>query len=317
MHEKKIKVAYFLGRLNRGGMETLLLDLLHLAGEAPGEMMVIYREEGNVSGLFRATGVKMVKINFRGSLDLPAAWRTRRLLRREGVDIVHAQHPLEAFRAWIASAGTRVRVVMTLHGYDFHQSRAGAIITRWMLRRTRLNFFVSEAQRRYYERKYHLDARRQTVLYNGIRLDKLAAPGETGDFRRPGAWLLGMVGSFNAGRDQMVVCRFLTLLKEAGVPFRFLFAGHDATPSGEACKRYCREHRLEEEVAFLGTQDDVPGILSRLDAFIYATSHDTFGIAVAEAIAAGLPAFVNDWEVMREITEGGALATLYRTGDEA
>jgi hypothetical protein len=27
--------------------------------------------------------------------------------------------------------------------------------------------------------------------------------------------------------------------------------------------------------------------------------------------------FVNDWEVMREITEGGALATLYQTGDEA
>ena len=32
-----------------------------------------------------------------------------------------------------------------------------------------------------------------------------------------------------------------------------------------------------------------------------------------EAIAAGLPTFVNDWEVMEEITDNGKLAHLYQT----
>ena len=31
----------------------------------------------------------------------------------------------------------------------------------------------------------------------------------------------------------------------------------------------------------------------------------------------GIPVFVNDWEVMREITNEGELATLYRTKEEA
>ncbi len=49
------------------------------------------------------------------------------------------------------------------------------------------------------------------------------------------------------------------------------------------------------------------------DNHLYGTDHDTFSIAVVEAIAAGLPTFVNDWEVMTEITDNGKLAHLYKT----
>lgn len=63
----------------------------------------------------------------------------------------------------------------------------------------------------------------------------------------------------------------------------------------------------------MGARSDVPELLANWDAFMYSTDHDTFGIAVVEAIASGLPTFVNDWEVMREITDYGKLAHLYKT----
>ena len=68
-------------------------------------------------------------------------------------------------------------------------------------------------------------------------------------------------------------------------------------------------------VHFLGSRSDVPQILQQLDAFVYATDHDTFGIAVVEAMAAGVPVFVNDNEVMVEVTRGGEWATLYQTNN--
>jgi glycosyltransferase involved in cell wall biosynthesis len=74
--------------------------------------------------------------------------------------------------------------------------------------------------------------------------------------------------------------------------------------------------RLEQKVFFLGARNDVPEILTQLDSFIYSTEHDTFGIAVVEAIMAGVPVFVNDLEVMKEITANGEYATLYKTKDE-
>lgn len=56
-------------------------------------------------------------------------------------------------------------------------------------------------------------------------------------------------------------------------------------------------------------------IYRSLNIFAYSTDHDTFGIAVAEAMAAGVPVLVNDYVVMQEITDNGNLATLYKTGD--
>ncbi|MDR1415124.1 MAG: glycosyltransferase family 4 protein [Odoribacteraceae bacterium] len=309
---KKIKVAFFLGALERGGMETLLLDVLMMGDDAPFDMILLYREEGSISARFRETGARMFKVTPRGGLDVAFAWRLRRLLRRERVEVVHAQHPLEGAYALVATAATRVRVVMSMHGYDFHQSRKGARITAWALRHTRMNFFVSRALRRYYERKYRLSPDKQQVLYNGVRMDRVVPAGGR-EF--DGTWRLGMVGSFQEGRDQLMVCRFLDLLRGAGVAFHFDFVGRCDTPAGEACVSFCREHGLEEYVSFLGAREDVPEFLAGLDAFVYATVHDSFGIAMVEAIAAGLPVFVNDWEVAREVTEEGALATIYRSGD--
>ena len=70
-----------------------------------------------------------------------------------------------------------------------------------------------------------------------------------------------------------------------------------------------------DHVTFLGNRSDIPWLLSRMDLFFYASEHDTFGIAVIEALAVGLPVLVNDWAVMKEITQDGALAMLYRTDD--
>jgi glycosyltransferase involved in cell wall biosynthesis len=61
----------------------------------------------------------------------------------------------------------------------------------------------------------------------------------------------------------------------------------------------------------------VPALLTQLDAFIYSSDHDTFGIAVIEALATGIPVFVNDWGVMKEITDNGRYANLYRSKDES
>jgi glycosyltransferase involved in cell wall biosynthesis len=59
----------------------------------------------------------------------------------------------------------------------------------------------------------------------------------------------------------------------------------------------------------------VPELLKEMDLFVYASRCDTFGIAVAEAVATGMPVMVNDWDVMREVTAEGKWAWLYPSGN--
>ncbi|HOJ66923.1 MAG TPA: glycosyltransferase, partial [Paludibacteraceae bacterium] len=172
-----------------------------------------------------------------------------------------------------------------------------------------------------YQQKYHLKPEKQKTVYNGISFDKLDTVKTDRTKKSTSSELLklGSVGNFVSGRSQIVICRFLNLLKKENIAFDFVFVGAKSKSEPELfddCYHYCEENNLLENVHFLGSRSDVPEILSTLDAFIYSTDHDTFGIAVVEAMAMGIPVFVNDWEVMKEITQNGKFATLYKSRDE-
>jgi glycosyltransferase involved in cell wall biosynthesis len=108
-------------------------------------------------------------------------------------------------------------------------------------------------------------------------------------------------------------------LQKEGIPFKFVFVGAASKTEPELyreCVEFCDKNNLSNQVIFLGAKSNVPQILNELDAFIYSTVHDTFGIALIEAISSGIPVFVNDWGVMKEVTNNGEWATLYSSTNE-
>jgi|GEM_PF-626599 len=68
-------------------------------------------------------------------------------------------------------------------------------------------------------------------------------------------------------------------------------------------RREAKRISLDPHIAveFLGHRDDVPTLLATADIFLYWSTQDTFGLAVAEAMAAGLPVVVNDYGPFREL----------------
>jgi phosphatidylinositol alpha-mannosyltransferase len=57
--------------------------------------------------------------------------------------------------------------------------------------------------------------------------------------------------------------------------------------------------------------------LRALDIFVFSSRRDSFGVAVVEAMLAGVPAIVSDIGALLEVTRGGELASVFRTGDAA
>lgn len=319
-----MKVAFFIGSLNRGGTETLVLDTFRRKEAAPYESILIYRSEGELSDAYRATGVPMFRIKPTG-LKLGYIPRLRRLLKKEGVDILHTQTHLNAFIGVFCTLFSKVRLVVTFHGFTL--SWLDRIYTQLGLWCADASVFVSRYVRDWYlKRTVYVPRRRCHVVYNGIDFSKFDQTYDVPEFLEnngatsPGIAKMAMVGNFSSARSQILICQALKILKDRNVGnFRFYFVGKKTNSDPEEfdnCVNYCCDNGLlDTSVFFLGGRSDVPAILQHMDAFVYATNRDTFGIAVIEAVASGLPAIVNDWEVMKEVTNNGEWATLYKTMD--
>jgi len=325
-----MKIAYLFGSLNRGGTETLLLDVFRNARVQKLNAIGIYRKSGNLESNFVESGVPMCKIVATG-IRFTYLVKLRRFFIDNNITTIHAHQPIDTLYALLACIGTRIKIVQTLHGYDFTNTKSEKWMLRYIIKRTDTNIFVSNSQQKYYQQKYSLKPEKQQVVYNGISFEKLNVFAHQQTLSHPmsnlrdelniapDVLLIGTVGNFNSVRNQIMICRFLKELKAGYENFHFVFVGgrdNNSPHLYEDCVDFCSENQLSRNVSFLGSRNDVPGMLPQLDAFLYATNHDTFGIAVVEAMAVGIPVFVNDWTVLTEITENGKYATLYKTTDE-
>jgi len=322
-----MKVAYLLGSLNRGGTETLVLNVFKNLKNNQFDAIGFYRKTGLLEDELLNTNVPMIHIPDKRNYFIYLKKLRSEILKNK-VTIIHAQQPLDAFNASIVCIGKKIPVVLTLHGYDFRQTLVSKIILKLILPLTNKNFYVSETQKNYYTKKYKLSVKNQIVVYNGVPFsdfNKINLSDKKNNLIRnelnidKNHLLLGCVGNFNEVRDQIVICKFLRVLKEKISDFHFIFIGgkvNYAPDLFDNCVQYCESNDLKKNVSFLGSRSDVFDILPQLDSFIYATNHDTFGIAVIEAMSAKIPVFVNDWGVMNEVTDNGQYATLYKTKDE-
>ena len=322
-----MKIAYLLGSLNRGGMETLLLDVFKNADKTDFDFIGIHRKNGALKENFYASKQKFIQLSPKFKFDIFYLFKLRKLLKKEKIQIAHAQQWLDALYAKIATIGTKIKVVQTYHGFEKDN-----FLLRFIIKKTDINFFVSDYQKGFYIKKYNLKPEKQAVVYNGISFEKFNNSGHSelseesyeqnrflANARNDGQLKMAMVGNFVRGRSQIEICKFLKLLNQQNIDFDFYFIGKKnevETWRFDDCVNFCKENQLENYVHFLGSRNDVPAILKQLDTFIYSTDHDTFGIAVIEAIAAKIPVFVNDWAVMQEVTENGKFATIYKTKDE-
>lgn len=317
-----MKIAYLMGSLNRGGAETLVLDICNNIKEQDFDILLIHRKNGQLKDDFSKSGVEIYQTCPKHIFDISYFIKLRKTIVEHNILILHTHQVIDAWYAYLAALFLSSKIILSFHGHGVNSRFVSKLLRRWILTKTDLNIFVSESQKSYYKKEY-INIGRNLVVPNGIDFKKFGFINNVSirhELRLKNTDLLiGSVGNFTSGRDHFTLCKFISLLKKAHIPFKFIFVGAESKAEPwvyKQCFEFCQEQGLKDDVIFLGTRADVPAILSQLDVFTYSTEHDTFGIAVVEAMAMGVPVFVNDWEVMREITHDGEWATIYKSKDE-
>jgi glycosyltransferase involved in cell wall biosynthesis len=115
----------------------------------------------------------------------------------------------------------------------------------------------------------------------------------------------GMVARLDEGKEQSLLLKAWTLLpKELGLRLYLVGGG----PRESVLRQEAHELGLGGMVEFTGAIPDPTVVMKDWDGFVFATTAgEGFGIAVAEAMAAGLPCVVTDVPALREMAEEAAL----------
>ncbi|WP_405778495.1 glycosyltransferase [Streptomyces sp. NBC_00859] len=298
-----MRVLHIITGLGVGGAEQQLRLLLR---RLPADCDVVtLTNPGPVADGLHADGVSVTHLGMRGNRDVTALPRLARLIRRGRYDLVHTHLYRACVYGRIAArlAGVRT-VVATEHslGERYIEGRPLTRSTRALYLRTeRLGTATVAVSDTVADRlrAWGVPARRIHVVPNGVDGERFRHDPQVRAATRAllsvpaGAFVVGGVGRLVPGKRFDLLVRAVAALP--GV--RLLLAGDG--PEREALRDLARRLGAGDRVHLLGECDalpdgphpgpTVPAVLDAVDVFVSASGEESFGLAVVEALAAGLP----------------------------
>ncbi len=153
------------------------------------------------------------------------------------------------------------------------------------------------------------------LIYNGVDVAGIAAADPIDDLVGSGTIpAASMCGRLDSTKDYETLIAAAALLQERGEAVRFFFIG-DGAGRGEL-ERLVHDRKLADHIHFLGVRDDVPRIMKTADVFAFSVKpEEGQGIALVEAMAAGVPVVASDVGACREVLDGGRCGLLVKAGD--
>ncbi|MHB9861613.1 glycosyltransferase [Streptomyces sp. YIM S03343] len=319
------RVLHVITGLGVGGAEQQLRLLLgHLAVHSE---VVTLTNPGPVADALIADGVRVHHLGMTGNRDLAALPRLVRLIRTGGYDLVHTHLYRACIYGRLAArlAGVRA-VVATEHSLGDSQIEGRRLsagvralyLATERLGRTTVAVSPTVAGRL---RRWGVPEPRIAIVPNGIDLARFRHDPHRRRLTRQrlglpeDAYVVGGIGRLVPGKRFDTAVRALALLP---ADHRLLLVG--GGPEEGALRRTAREAGVAGRVLFTGelpgwagdadeaAGPDLPSLTSALDVLVSPSPEEAFGLAVVEALAAGLPVLYASCPAVEDLPPGAAPA---------
>lgn len=161
---------------------------------------------------------------------------------------------------------------------------------------------------------FGLSARETAVVYNGVSRNDFAPPNAAMAVSSARPWILGMIARLEKHKDHVTLIRAARILRNRGKNFVVKIVGDGS--QRQTLHSLIESSGLSDTVMLIGMRHDIPELLSGLDLFIFSTTPDEgLGIALVEAMLAGIPVVASDVGACREVLNGGRLGLLVAAGN--
>ena len=305
----------------RGGQNQVLLTVNGLRSIGHRAALVAHPD----GELLRraAEGLELIPIAPRTEMDLSAAWKFSRLLKRVDPDVVHAHDPhgvaMSALALSLVTGSTRggpAPPLVASRRVDFHLK--GNSFSRWKYRQVDCFIAASEAIRKMLVAD-GVDADRTVTVHEGIDVDHvLAAPPvnvHEAFFLPHGAPVVGNVAALVPHKGQRYLVDAAHLVVQQLPDARFVILGEGELR--EHLEKQVHEHHLEKHVWLPGFRTDVLGCIKGFDLFVMSSVTEGLGTSLLDAMAASRPIVATTAGGIPEIVEDGVTGVLVPPRDHA
>jgi glycosyltransferase involved in cell wall biosynthesis len=273
----------------RGGQNQVLLTVEGL--RAMGHRTTLVAQPHGELARRRAEGLDVVPIMVRSEVDLSAAWRLARVLKRLEPDIVHAHDPHGVAVAALALSMSnlpRPPVLVAARRVDFHLKAHS--FSRWKYRQVRCFIAASDAIRHMLEQD-GIPAARTVTVHEGVDVDRVGAAPPVNVHEV--LWLphhapvVGNVAALVAHKGQRHLVEAASLVLREVPDARFVILGEGELR--EQLERQIRDHHLEKHVVLAGFRHDVIGCIKGFDLFVMSSVSEGLGTSLLDAMACAKP----------------------------
>jgi len=303
-----MKIIYAITKSNWGGAQRYLYDLASNLPPASGwEVKVVAGGRGILTEKLQAAGIKTRTLPilqetsslFRSLfsfVNFKAAWDLRKIIKEERPDILHLNSSKIMGLGALAALGLKIRVVSTIHGWPFLESRffpAKALIffLSWFSALFQ-DKIILITKRDFNIAKKIIPSKKLNYIPNGIGpIDFLPSAAARAFF------------SDKLGRkimsNEAIVGTVAELTKNKGLEYlveaaKHLISNHKFLIIGEGEERKKLEsliakYRLQNTVFLLGFIPEAARYLKGLDIFVLPSLKEGLPYTVLEALAAELP----------------------------
>ncbi len=290
--EEKTTVLHLSTSSGPGGAERMISTLTAALNQGQFRIIVGLFRPGWLQAECEALGVRTSVMPLAGRFNLQWFRACLRLLRKERVALIHAHEFSAILCGWIMAKLAGIPLVATVHGKNYFSEKLRRRVVYRFVSRQGTMITVSHDLKRFVCDKVGVAEKRVEVIYNGVAPALTVTDEETqkckAELGISGCYpVLGVVGSLYIVKGHGFLLEAMPELLRRWPRARLLVIGRGELEV--ALKEQVEQLAIGTNVHFLGMRQDVPRLLSVLDAFVLPSLSEGLSLALLEAMACGKP----------------------------
>ncbi|UQZ47437.1 glycosyltransferase family 1 protein [Bacillus sp. PK3-037] len=309
MNNSQQRVLHVLSGMNRGGAETMVMNLYRKMDRSKVQFdFLTYRNDPCAyDEEILSLGGRLFYVPSIGqSNPLTFVKNVRNTIKENGpFSAVHAHTDFQTGFIALAArlAGVQVRVCHSHNtswktGFNWRDRLQLMVFRRLILAYATELCACGEDAGRFLFGRSNMERKRVHLLPNGIDLDLFSPAVQAADDEKKARGIasdrliIGHVARFHEVKNHAFLLKLAVHLKKRGVRFQMVLAGDG--PLREQMEEEARRLNLLSDVLFLGTEEHIHELMRTFDVFVMPSLYEGLPVVLVEAQASGLPCIISD-----------------------